>query len=106
MNTSAFLKAMTVGALAFGAQPAFATDAARALLSDDLALTVAGASPKGSTCGCSGRSDCTCKKGSCKCAKCGHSHAVKPMVAPLKGEPATTELPKNARLDATAGVFI
>lgn len=93
-----FLKAMSVGVLAFGVQPAVASTAARALLADDLALTNA-------TCGCSARADCTCKKGQCKCAKCGNS-AHSQLVAPLRGEQTKATLPQNARYDATAGVFI
>ena len=94
----AFFKAVSVGVLAFGVQPAVASTAARALLADDLALTRA-------TCGCSGRADCTCKKGQCKCSHCGASTRSS-LVAPLKGEQVKTSLPKNARYDATAGVFI
>jgi hypothetical protein len=55
-------------------------------------------------CSCSGAADCTCKKGECKCPKCGGKAA--PMFDSLKGTKDALEIPKDARNDATAGVFI
>lgn len=55
-------------------------------------------------CSCSGAADCTCKKGECKCPKCGGKAA--PMFDSLKGSKDALEIPKGARNDATAGVFI
>lgn len=56
-------------------------------------------------CGCSGKADCTCKKGACKCAKCGKGSKSK-VIDALKNNPDTAKLPETARFDATAGVFI
>jgi hypothetical protein len=53
-------------------------------------------------CGCSGKADCTCKKGACKCAKCGKSNRVK-VIDALKANPDPAKLPETARYDATAG---
>ncbi len=59
------------------------------------------------TCTCNGKGDCTCKKGTCQCKKCG-KHGVKktPFVEPLKGASLSPSLPDSARIDATAGIFI
>ena len=54
-------------------------------------------------CACKGKGDCTCKKGQCKCAKCGSKKHR--MFDSVKGA-ANVELPANARHDATGGVFI
>jgi len=54
------------------------------------------------TCTCTGKGDCTCKKGQCKCKKCEGHHFVEP----LKGRKASPELPSEARSDASAGIFI
>lgn len=56
-------------------------------------------------CNCSGASDCTCKKGQCKCPKCGKHNKVR-MIETLKGQTTNPSLPDTARLDASAGVFI
>lgn len=60
------------------------------------------------TCKCDGPSECTCKKGECKCKKCGAKHGVKKtlLMEPLNGSQQSPELPQNARYDATGGVFI
>lgn len=63
------------------------------------------------TCNCSGPSDCTCKKGECKCSKCAHPQnkgATKKteLLKPLNTAPAGTVLPDDVKLDASAGVFI
>lgn len=55
-------------------------------------------------CSCSGAADCTCKKGECKCPKCGGK--APQMFDSLKGTKDALEIPKDARNDATAGVFI
>lgn len=60
-------------------------------------------------CSCSGASDCTCKKGECKCSKCGGAKKTTNirMIESLRGQDDGTILPaNNARYDATAGVFI
>lgn len=56
-------------------------------------------------CGCSGKSDCTCKKGACKCAKCGKGNRVR-VIETLKANPDPAKLPDTARYDATAGVLL
>ena len=57
-------------------------------------------------CSCSSASDCTCKKGECKCSKCGgHKKTQIRMIESLRGNDGTI-IPVNARYDATAGVFI
>ena len=66
--------------------------------------SVADARPLNATCSCSGASDCTCKKGTCKCPKCSHPKKTYRMFESLK--PVDVKLPDTARLDATAGVFI
>jgi hypothetical protein len=60
------------------------------------------------TCTCSGKSDCTCKKGACQCKNCKKHHGVKKsgFVDPLKGTSRSSTLPGSARVDATAGIFI
>jgi hypothetical protein len=58
-------------------------------------------------CSCTNAADCTCKKGSCKCSKCGNRHrSPSRMIAPLKGRSATLKIPSGARRDATAGIFL
>ena len=56
-------------------------------------------------CSCSSAGDCTCKKGDCKCSKCGGHKPKIRMIESLRGADST-DLPSNARYDATAGVFI
>lgn len=56
-------------------------------------------------CSCSSQADCTCKKGECKCSKC-NGHMKVRMIESLRGNQDSSELPLNARYDATAGIFI
>jgi len=56
-------------------------------------------------CSCSSAADCTCKKGTCKCSKCGGKQQTR-MFDSLKGEQDLLKVPTDARRDATAGVFI
>ncbi len=64
------------------------------------------------TCSCSGPSDCTCKKGQCKCKKCSKHHGVKSgagstrLMEPLQHQRQSPTLPKNAAQQATGGVLI
>jgi hypothetical protein len=60
------------------------------------------------TCSCKSRGECTCKKGKCECDKCEHHRGVKKvsLVDSVEGRFERPELPSNARLDATAGIFI
>lgn len=88
------LKLVAVGALALGHQ-AFAHGAK---VEAD-ALSVA------ATCSCHNAGDCTCKKGECKCSKCGASKKAS-VINTLQAAEPKFELPKNARLEATGGVFI
>ncbi|MCY1015294.1 metallothionein [Pyxidicoccus sp. MSG2] len=54
-------------------------------------------------CDCGSKADCTCKKGSCNCAKCQKPrHQV---MDALRGRPAELKL-QEARYDASAGIFI
>lgn len=58
-------------------------------------------------CSCHGQSDCTCKKGQCKCAKCGAKHGLQhQMIEAVGGKSDALTIPANARLDARAGMFI
>ncbi|MFL5320269.1 MAG: hypothetical protein ACJ790_11485 [Myxococcaceae bacterium] len=57
-------------------------------------------------CPCSSQADCTCKKGDCKCSKCGAHHRGVKMIETIRDSDDSTELPQNARYDATAGIFI
>ncbi len=58
-------------------------------------------------CDCGGQADCTCKKGQCKCGKCGGAKLKKlRLFDSLKGESDALTLPNDARHDATAGAFI
>jgi hypothetical protein len=56
-------------------------------------------------CSCSSASDCTCKKGTCKCPKCNGAHKQHRMIESLKGADPL-RIPETAHSDATAGVFI
>jgi hypothetical protein len=68
------------------------------------------------TCNCEGPSDCTCKKGQCKCKKCPKHHGATgganpgvkktQLLTPVHGGSDSAELPANAPLDASAGFFI
>jgi hypothetical protein len=95
MNSVSMLKVMAAGAVAFSAQLAFAHGAKA--LDDGLTLSA--------TCSCRNAGDCTCKKGQCKCPKCGN-HVRSQVIEPLGGTDRKLELPKNARYEATGGVFI
>lgn len=53
-------------------------------------------------CSCTNAADCTCKKGQCKCKRC----KPKRMADPVKGQSDALQLPTEARLDASVGVFI
>ena len=55
-------------------------------------------------CQCGSAADCTCKKGTCECARCKKPR--REVVAPLKAEGQVPAQPKKARLDASAGLFI
>ncbi len=88
-----------VAALSLGGTWAQASSADKAWMPAELSM-------ESSNCGCSGRSDCTCKKGACKCSKCGAHKVNSKIIETLKNTPADTRLPATARLDATAGVFI
>lgn len=64
------------------------------------------------TCNCGSASDCTCKKGECRCKKCSKS-GVKPapggstrLIEPLKNQPRILEVPQNALHEATGGILI
>jgi hypothetical protein len=96
MPTSSFLKAVTTGAMLVSSL-AVASTASRTLLAEKLQLLE-------STCSCGSAADCTCKKGSCKCPKCGHNKKMIRMFEALK--PVDSKVPDTARRDATAGVFI
>lgn len=80
-------------------------DAQKVEAKDDAAKPADAVSAK---CNCSGPSDCTCKKGECKCKKCskdGHRHQGA-LVPKLKGAKGTSEVPASAPLDASSGLFI
>ena len=56
-------------------------------------------------CSCESAADCTCKKGTCKCPKCGKKSELR-MIAPIKGTRDALRLPQGGSRDATSGVFI
>ena len=56
-------------------------------------------------CTCESAADCTCKKGTCKCPKCGKKSEMR-MIAPIKGTRDALRLPQGERHDATSGLFI
>ena len=95
MTTSSFIKAVTTGAMLFSPL-ALASGTPQTMLADQLQLTA--------TCACGSAADCTCKKGSCKCPKCGQHRNTVRMFESFK--PQDAKLPNTARLDATGGVFI
>ena len=96
MPTSSLIKAVTTGAMLFSSF-ALASSAPSTMLADQLQLSA--------TCACGSAADCTCKKGTCKCPKCGtHNRKASRMFESLK--PMDAKLPNTARLDATGGVFI
>ncbi len=94
MPVSSILKAVATGALLLSTG-VLASGAPTSGLFDSLGLNA--------TCSCGSAADCTCKKGSCKCPKCGHKNATR-MFESFK--PQDAKLPNTARLDATGGVFI
>jgi hypothetical protein len=54
-------------------------------------------------CQCGSAADCTCKKGTCQCAKC--QKPKRQVVEPLQGQTQAPRLHK-ARYDASAGLFL
>ena len=95
MPTSSFIKAVTTGAMLFSSV-GLASGTPSAALTEQLQLNA--------TCSCGSAADCTCKKGTCKCPKCGqHKNTVRMFEA---FKPQDAKLPNTARLDATGGVFI
>lgn len=95
MRTSPFIKAAATGAMLFSSF-ALAGATPSPMLADQMGLNA--------TCSCSSAADCTCKKGTCKCPKCGQHKNHTRVFETLK--PVDTKLPNTARLDATGGVFI
>jgi hypothetical protein len=89
---------------------ASATAALLLLSSPALACAAHAAKPDtvAATCTCTGKSDCTCKKGQCKCKKCEAHHKASEAKSPepLKGARIDPLLPDAVRFDATAGIFI
>ncbi|MFY2557123.1 metallothionein [Corallococcus terminator] len=55
-------------------------------------------------CQCGSKADCTCKKGSCECAKC--QKPKRQVMDALRGRPAELKLDEARRYDASAGIFI
>lgn len=55
------------------------------------------------TCSCDGPGSCTCKKGQCKCKKCGGGGKYR-MIESLRAQPEQQR--SSTRRDASAGVFI
>jgi|CXWL01.1.fsa_nt_gi hypothetical protein len=94
MQTPNFIKIVALGSAIMGSQVAFASE-----------MVLADLPSASDKCSCSGASDCTCKKGQCKCPKCGKGGKAR-MFETLKGQSSNPVLPNTARLDATAGVFI
>jgi hypothetical protein len=95
MPTSSLIKAVTTGAMLFSSF-AMASGTPSVMLADKVGLNA--------TCACGSAADCTCKKGTCKCAKCGQHKKWLRMFESFK--PQDAKLPNTARLDATGGVFI
>lgn len=65
-----------------------------------------GDSAVSATCSCSSAADCTCKKNECKCKACEKRPNASPIIEGLRGVPLRPALPRNARMEATGGVFI
>lgn len=55
-------------------------------------------------CKCGSPAECTCKKGECKCPKCGGKQGQ--IIESLRGVPDPLVVPAEARRNASAGVFI
>ena len=89
---------VAIASAVFFALPVAANEGPRSLLAGQLDAAA--------DCGCSGKADCTCKKGQCKCSKCGKHNVKVRVFDALKGNPDPSKLPETARFDATAGVFI
>lgn len=100
MRMGLSMAVMLAGGLLLAPEPARASEgpgnAARSPLEELDALMAA-------KCKCGSAADCTCKKGTCECAKC--KRPKRRVVDMLRDE---GELPKvrEARHDATGGVFI
>jgi hypothetical protein len=62
--------------------------------------------PMAATCSCQSASDCTCKKGQCKCKKCGAGRARGKVIDSLQEAVRPAPLPNKAQRDASAGLFI
>ena len=93
-------------AVALNASPVFACECEQGKSADTLNDPQELKTEKSAaTCSCSSAGDCTCKKGACKCSKCGgHQHKV---MEPLHQEKTgSVELPEGVPLDASAGFFI
>ena len=95
MPTSSFLKAVAAGAMLM-APLALASGQLQTILADQLR--------DNARCSCASAADCTCKKGTCKCPKCGNGKKAIRMFESLK--PMDGKLPDTARRDASAGVLI
>jgi hypothetical protein len=94
--SKSFRPVAIASALVFGA-PALASTGGLEPLAAQLNM--------GGDCGCSGKADCTCKKGACKCAKCGKANKSR-VIDAMKANPDPSKLPETARWDATAGVLL
>jgi hypothetical protein len=85
------------------AKPA-AHDAAQAATAHE-ALAEEGRQLLAAKCSCESKADCTCKKGECKCKKCGGRHEV---LEALQGQSGGQPLQhtRDAHGDASAGVML
>jgi hypothetical protein len=63
-------------------------------------------SVKKATCQCKNKGECTCAKDKCKCKGCELHKKTMNLVAPLRGQSETTQLPDTAHVDARGGIFI
>ena len=94
MNSRMFIKTIFICAIGLATQ-AFAASVEKQLFGTQVQAT----------CNCKNAADCTCKKGECKCKKCGNGKTK--VFDTLKGSNETTRLPDTARYeDARGGVFI